>query len=517
MLRPFGLALIVLSLSTSAACGDSTEAPGGGGATGAGGAGAGGSPVGGEAQGGAGGQGGTAAVGGSPPVSGSVEEDYCAPLAALICGRASSCDCAAISPTGVFDEAACVAGYTDECLQAYGQLDAAVQQGLAIVDADRAAACIELVASSTPGCERPRGTVPLGLCDAWFYSETPLSEACSFPICGGGGGYCPEGTCVARPGQDEPCQGYECAPGLLCIDGTCTAPGDTGAVCDLDEACVPPLRCLGGHCAALANANEPCGAVSDCAVGLDCIGDVCVAADPAPCAGDDSCGNQRSCIAIPRCAPTSAEGGACLEDAHCDGGLYCDGGTCTPLPGDGAPCALGTLCGAGLGCTTDFGDCAPLPGNGEPCAFGPMGPSACADGLGCNVSTCGPLPESGEPCTVDNRCAAPLGCDFTPQGSFCVEKKPAGGDCQNDQVCADGLHCDFNQGQCAADFDLAIPCSIGNECGPSAVCLPNGGGQFVCTPTPGLGDACQFDCELGLACRVNPASAVCVAPICAEI
>ncbi len=516
MLRALTPGSILLSLSIAIGCGDSTEAPLGG-QGGAGGGGAGAGVVGGEAQGGAGGQGGTAAEGGAASTTGSVEDDYCVPLAELVCARAAGCDCAEISPTGAFDEAACVAGYTAECLQAYAPIDMAVQQGLAIVDADRAAACIDLVSSSTPSCERPRGTVPLGLCDAWFYSVTPIGEACSFPICAGGDGYCPEGSCVARPAAQDPCQGYECAPGLLCLDGTCAPPGGGGALCDADEGCVPPLRCLAGQCAALAEATEACTATSDCAVGLGCSGDVCTSTDPVPCDGDDSCGNQESCIAIPRCALTSGEGGACVQDAHCDGGLYCDAGSCTALPADTEPCALGTLCAPGLGCTSDFGDCAPLPGDGEPCAFGPMGPSACAEGLGCNVSTCGPLPELDEPCTVDNRCAAPLGCDFTAQGSFCVEKKPIGGDCQNDQVCADGLHCDFNQGTCAADFALATPCSIGNECGPVAVCLPNGGGQYVCSPTPGLGDACQFDCEAGLACRVNPASAVCVSPICAEI
>jgi hypothetical protein len=164
-----------------------------------------------------------------------------------------------------------------------------------------------------------------------------------------------------------------------------------------------------------------------------------------------------------------------------------------------------------------FGTCAPLPGDGEPCAFGPMGPFVCDAGLGCLVDTCGALPGDGEPCTVDNRCAPPLGCDFTAEGSFCTAKRPAGGECQNDQICESGLHCDFALGTCADDYVLGAPCSMGNECGPATVCLPGAGGGFVCSPMPELGDGCQFDCAEGLTCATDPALAICVAPICAEL
>lgn len=494
----------------SAACGDSASTGGApaGGAGGAGAAASGGAPV----TGGMGGQG-----GGGAAASGSVEADYCAPLAAQLCASAATCDCAEVSPSGSFDPAACEASFTAACLEAYGPVVTAVASGDAVVDPARAAACVAAIAAGTPACEAPRGTIPLGLCDAWFFSDAPLGAACDFPICAGGAGYCPAGDCVARPGAGDPCSGYECAPGLLCLDGACAAPGQDGDPCDVDDGCAPPLRCLAGACHALGGPSSACDTAADCALGLDCVGSACTAVDPTPCTDDASCGNQGLCVSLPRCAPLAAQGEGCLSDAHCDVGLYCDAGQCAPLPGDGQPCVNGTFCAPNLGCTTDFGDCAALPGDGQPCAFGPMGPVLCAGDLGCLAGTCGALPGDGEPCTIDNRCADPLGCDFTMSGSFCVAKKPVGGACQNDQVCDVGLHCDFTQGSCAADFAIGASCSVGNECGEVAVCLPDGSGGLACAPTPGLGEVCQFDCEPGLACRVDPAAAVCVAPICAAL
>lgn len=508
-------ALVCLSVLT--ACGDSAAPGNAGGGGGQGGEGAGaGASAGGATAGGhsAGGQGG----GGAAP-SGSVEDDYCAPLAAFVCGQAASCGCERITAGGQFDEASCVAGFAAQCLYFYGFVADAVATGDARVDPVLAAACVTELQNATPACEAPRAAILLGLCPTWFFSDEPIGATCSFPFCAGGSGFCPSGTCVARPTIGEPCDSFECAAGLLCLADVCTAPGVPGDSCSIDDECAPPLRCLVGQCQALGTADEACLDAGECAFGLACQGNQCASVDPIPCIGDASCGNQALCVSLPRCAPGGELGATCNQDAACQPALYCDGTTsqCSALPGDGEACVNGTFCASGLGCTTDFGTCAPLPLDSELCAFGPMGPNECAPGLGCLVDTCGPLPLEGEPCTVDNRCADPLGCDFTPNGSVCVTRKLAGDACQNNQVCAAGLHCDFNAGSCAADFGLGAACPLGNECGPQAVCLPDGGSQLACAPIPGLGDICQLDCAPGLVCSVDPSNARCVAPICAEI
>jgi hypothetical protein len=507
--RTFALLSAPFLLLAGLHCGGDDEAPAG--TTGSGG----GATTSTSGAGGAGGEGG---AGGQGP-AGSLEADYCAPLAALVCERAVSCGCAEVLPGGTLDSLACIAAYTARCLDAYAGVASAVAAGDAQVDAEAAAACIALLASTTPGCERPRGTVALGLCPAWVASDVPLGADCSFPLCAGGEGQCVGGSCVPRPGANEPCQGLECQPGLLCLESLCNAPAELHGACSSDETCAPPLRCVAGSCEALAPEGASCQETTACDLGLQCQASQCAPPPAGGCADAAACGNLALCADERLCAARAAEGEACTTDETCATGLGCDPATllCVPFPGDGQPCQNGTLCGPGLACDNDFGNCAPLPGDGAPCAFGPFGPSVCASGLGCVNGTCGPLPVLGEPCTVDNRCADGLGCDYTPSGSFCVALKDEGGDCQNDFVCSAGLHCDFGTGTCAPDYATGAPCSAGNECGKSGTCAPGNGGAFVCGPRPGAGEGCLFECADDLVCASQPGQGDCVPEVCLEL
>jgi hypothetical protein len=451
---------------------------------------------------------------------GSVETDYCAPLAKLICQRASACNCGAVLPTGMLDEMGCESAWTAKCLSAYAPYVDAVNQHAATVDAKEAAACVALIASDTPGCEAPRGTVSLGLCPAWVASEAAIGDKCQFPICAGGAGYCAAGYCVARPTEGVKCQGMECAPGLLCLNQTCEAPKPKGGVCQADDECAPPLRCVTGKCGALGKLADACVAASDCELGRVCAANQCASAGPPPCADQAACGNLSLCASLPHCIARAPMGGACNLDEDCQSGLGCDAMSllCLALPGDGQPCHGNDACAPGLACAMDFGNCAPLPGDGMPCAFGPAGPFECAAGLGCNAGVCSALPKMGEACTVDNRCAVPLGCDFTAQGSICVARKPVGGACQNDQVCDDGLHCDFAKGACAKDSALGAPCPLGNECGTNAECLLSNTGEALCAPIPKLGELCLSRCvDATLHCAAEKKNATCIPDICAVL
>lgn len=509
--------LSLLSLLT-VACGDAGDGFGGSG-------GSGGNPTtgvgGAQASGGEGGQGAAGGDGGGVVDPGSIEADYCSPLAEFICTQAESCDCGSILPGGNLDIAACIAAYTSKCLDAYAQITQAVEDGLAEIDGARALACVELLVAATPDCERPRGAIPLALCEAWFYSDTAVGDPCMFPLCDSGAGHCVEGTCVPRPGQDEPCNSYECQAGLLCLDGACALPGAAGDTCSLDDACSPPLRCIEGACAALGGMGEACGDSLACAHGLRCFEGECSALPPPPCEGEGSCGNLSSCVNVPVCLPRAAAGALCASSDACAATLYCDDtGVCVDLPAAGEDCVNGVMCGLGLGCTTENGTCVAAPGEGEACAFSQMGPSVCADGLGCDSTTnqCAALPIEGESCTVDNRCGGDLGCDFTPNGSLCVQRKPAGGACQNDLVCLAGFHCDFTVGSCAEDYPLGQSCSSGNECGPVAQCLPGNGGDFVCSAAPSAGEPCLFECpDPAQYCGSQPANAACLSAICLEL
>lgn len=458
-----------------------------------------------------GGHGGT---GGAAP--GSLEEDYCRPLAAFLCGRAVSCGCGAMLPGGQLDGAACTDAYTAKCLAAYAPIEAAIAAGSASILAAEAHACVAMLESTTPGCEGPRGAVAQGLCPAWFSSAAALGEPCDLPFCAGGSGTCAGGSCVARTAEGGSCASTPCARGLLCDSGTCRAPALAGAACQDDAFCAPPLRCVAGSCRALALAGQACAADEACALGLVCAGSVCATRPGTTCGDHEPCGHLASCAAPRRCVPRGLPGAPCQGDDGCADGLTCDtaAGTCAVAPGSGEPCANGTRCAAGLACDVTASTCGPIPNSGEPCAIGALGPFVCAAGLGCNAGTCGPMPGAGQPCTLDNLCAQDLGCDFTASGSICGPRKDAGGACQTDRTCKAGLYCDFGAGACASVRPAGSPCKDGNECGAAGSCMPDASASFRCAQLPAEGGACFLDCAAGLVCASDLTLSSCLPEVC---
>lgn len=476
--------------------------------------------AGGEEQGGAGQggstEGGTGGVGGA--TIGSVDSDYCTPVAMYLCKQAKSCGCGAVTPSGNLDEAGCIEAYRKKCNHAYAQAIDAVAAGLARVDPNKAATCVQQIIEMTPACERPSGAVSQGLCSAWISSDEPLGEPCKFPVCAGGEGFCSQGKCKARPGKGEPCDGYECTPGLLCLGGVCSSPKVESDTCVDNAECAPPMHCIAGVCKKLRGAGENCADSSECAVGFRCNSGSCEAVPSSSSCVDTACGNLTTCILLPKCKVKALAGEGCASSKECGDGLWCNAekGKCEALPGNGQPCAEGVLCAAGLGCQMDSGSCAPLPKKGEPCALGEQGPVLCMDGLGCLEGVCGTLPGLNQACTVDDRCEGALACDFTVNGSFCVPKKGVGGDCENDQVCQSGLHCDYTQNHCVEDLETGTSCFLGNECGPEHGCQPNDALSISCAPLPKAGEVCAQECQAGLACAQDSTAGACISPICAE-
>jgi hypothetical protein len=456
----------------------------------------------------------TGGTGGAAP--GSLEGDYCRPLAELLCGRAVSCGCGVMLPGGQLDGAACTDAYTAKCVAAYAPLAAVVAAGQASISASEAHACVAMLEGTAAPCEGLRGAVAQALCPVWFSSAAALGDACDMPFCAGGAGACVSGSCVARTAEGGSCASTPCAEGLLCDSGTCRAPAPDGAACQDDAFCAPPLHCVGGSCHALAKAGEACAADAACALGLVCAGSICAARPSTPCSDQDLCGNLTTCGAPRRCVARGLAGAPCDGDDRCAEGFACDtaAGACALAPGSGEACANGSRCAAGLACDVTASTCGPIPASGQPCAIGVLGPFVCAAGLGCNAGTCGPMPGAGEACTVDNLCAAGLGCDFTATGSICGPLKDTGGSCQTDRTCKPGLYCDLGAGSCAPVRAAGSPCKDGNECGAAGACMPDASSALRCAPMPAEGGACSFDCAAGLVCASDLALASCLPEVC---
>lgn len=128
------------------------------------------------------------------------------------------------------------------------------------------------------------------------------------------------GTCKAVLTAGATCEGWSCAPGLICAGepATCKALAGEG------DACTPadgPTECGEGyHC---DTTTKKC--VSDPSVGSACASDVfCL---NAYC-------DETTTPSAPVCKALVADGGACTDDEQC-GSFSCTSGKCDAA-GDGS-------------------------------------------------------------------------------------------------------------------------------------------------------------------------------------
>ena len=117
-----------------------------------------------------------------------------------------------------------------------------------------------------------------------------------------------------------------------------------------------------------------------------------------------------------------------FEHPYCDSDAVCldldDDGRrfCEPLPGEGEPCLLGTLCAPDMRCG-EIMTCVPAPETGDPCA---EATGTCGLCLLCDEATMTCVEPGqtavGEPCRSDPECAQGSFCE--PSTQECIEAAP---------------------------------------------------------------------------------------------
>ncbi|AKF10137.1 hypothetical protein DB32_007286 [Sandaracinus amylolyticus] len=391
------------------------------------------------------------------------------------CRRREACGCGVLSSTGTIDVARCTQRFVDDVARtSRAFLDAGV-----IADR-RAARDLLAELDRAPRCDR----VDVRLSRV-VYLPVEIGDRCAAELatCAAGYGVCLGGLCDALPSEGRSCAGT-CAPGLVCDEETsrCQTPRLEGEPCDetpFDDRsdCAPGLRCV-GVCVAPRAEGASCERTNECDADLACVDGRCAPARHegcAECASGEQCG-----LSIGRCRPRLDEGEACAENDECARELACVRGRCAPrgLVGEPGTCEwTETTCAAGLWC--EGGTCQPFPGEGEACSELLR---LCAEGLECVSSRCTALPGAGEPC-VEGACTSGLVCgaDGTCRAARLGEA------CALDE-CEPGTHCDRDV--CVADLATGASCRDADECG--APCVPDDTGEESCAPAARAeGDACE--------------------------
>lgn len=316
-------------------------------------------------------------------------------LAAAVCESLRSC-LGEQKLNAFVDGEVCETRFTKTFAQTdFANLDDAVQRGRVELHADLLEQCY--ADTSELGCAIQTERLPSS-CQRAIQGTRAPGETCTSGLDCMSDGYCPatacSRVCTVRARAAGSCsRDEECQTGLICVSGECAAPaalgepcsGHSKAVCALGASCVGSTPEQAGRCA--ANADVQVGAAGEaCTPG----GTLC--REGLSCAYDGDTGFN--------CQEPVASGASChlALPTQCPRSEYCTApdvtteGRCSPLPGDGEACVLGSECAGGHVCLAD-GDsviCTRLRDLGEACTQAAM----CRSGR----------------CSQDH-CAAPEVCD----------------------------------------------------------------------------------------------------------
>ena len=208
--------------------------------------------------------------------------------------------------------------------------------------------------------------------------------------------------------EGQPCERTtQCAAGLACVGGACTAGSVEGQSCQASAQCISGLECIGGVCATGGTEAQKCERASECVSGLSCVAGICTAGGfekGQTCKASAQCVSGLACVdGVCADSESGREGQPCEQPSECVSGLQCTAGVCTPgrLPwetGDvGQSCEASAQCKAGLACVE--GKCAAggSRAEGEKCAES----AQCASRL-CVDGACASNGPGSSPSAEDN-------------------------------------------------------------------------------------------------------------------
>ncbi len=315
------------------------------------------------------------------------------------------------------------------------------------------------------------------------------------------------GTCTAHPTGTDPEE--DCGECGTCNSGACVA---HAAGSDPDQDCAVRAPCFQtGEC----DGNFGCAAAAitvTCGDGA-CVGTALVSA--RLCNGQGSCNDPviSACVGYTCDDASAACRTSCTFDSHCQGGFFCQSGTCVAKLPKGSSCTSAAACVSGFcsdnkccdtscsgvcqTCATTPGTCTPLDGVND---------TTCSGQLVCESGAC--RLQDGVFCGADIECASGHCVDDTCCPSACS------GACETCET-----------GACLPIVSELYPneCAAEQWCGKAQTCVPIVGA--ACTNVPGCPDGfvckggfCALPAPLGTACVDDRecASAQCTDGVCCE-
>jgi hypothetical protein len=207
-------------------------------------------------------------------------------------------------------------------------------------------------------CQNCDGQTELLWCEAGTKTCQPLRQ--TGERCGDDGTGASAGACAQTLWCDY-------VPGQV---GTCRPRNGQGGSCREHWGCSGELHCTrtgatdtGGRCVKISASGEACQFPPDCAKGLTCVKGVCTATLPVGAACDDpeACGFRVVCAGT--CLAPACSGAPCGPDDKCTFGT-CKNGQCGPRLAYGEPCPNDDACRSGScdatkGVCIDGFDCVP--------------------------------------------------------------------------------------------------------------------------------------------------------------
>jgi hypothetical protein len=266
------------------------------------------------------------------------QDNVCDQVAEVACHNLYQC-CAEgeiehfLGVTDPRSESDCRTDVSRRCARSTASLEFGIAQKHLRFDSKTMNDCLDALLAPDSTCASIESALPwTDACvnSAWVGLVADAGACLSTLECASKDSFCGSNqTCIALPGDGQPCSPFGCASGAFCSAGTCRAQVAAGA------ACTSSLECLKGLFCDVSAAPAACAPLRDpgqaCTGNASCASNKC---NPGTCAG-----GTQTCFTDSACGRCATSNFTCMTDGDCASGTCSGTATfCSNI----TPCMTGT-------------------------------------------------------------------------------------------------------------------------------------------------------------------------------